>query len=295
LRSDELPSLDCPPLRLRLLGENLIAFRTTSGSVGIIQNACPHRGASMFFGRNEEDGLRCVYHGWKFDTTGACVDMPSEPAESNFKSKVRTRAYRCVERNGVVWTYMGRREVPPALPDLEVNIVPDTATRAQKVLRECNWMQSLEGDIDTGHLSFLHLGSVKPEDATPGSFDYYGVVDKSPRYDVVETDFGVSYGAYRPAEPNTVYWRVANYLFPFYTMIPSGTLGNFVHVRAWVPVDDEHTMFWGMNLPRTQTAPGRQTTGRPDGAGSNGTTDAMGHGMLPDTSDWLGRHRMVHN
>src|SRR3990172_9278991 len=107
VRSDELPSPDCPPMRLRLLGENLIAFRATSGKVGVIQNACPHRGASMFFGRNEEDGLRCVYHGWKFDVTGACVDMPSEPAESNFKNKVRVVSYPCVERNGVIWLYMG--------------------------------------------------------------------------------------------------------------------------------------------------------------------------------------------
>src|SRR6476659_6367936 len=100
LKSEELPSPDCPPTRLRLLGENLIA--------------CPHRGASMFVGRNEEDGLRCVYHGWKFDVTGACVDMPSEPAESNFKNKVRTVAYPCEERSGIVWTYMGARATPPA-------------------------------------------------------------------------------------------------------------------------------------------------------------------------------------
>jgi phenylpropionate dioxygenase-like ring-hydroxylating dioxygenase large terminal subunit len=108
-RSAELPSPDCPPLRVKMLGEELIAFRTTSGAIGLIQNACPHRGASMFFGRNEEEGLRCVYHGWKFDTTGACVDMPSEPAESNFKNKVRTKAYPCIERNGVIWAYMGPR------------------------------------------------------------------------------------------------------------------------------------------------------------------------------------------
>src|SRR5436190_9666886 len=115
VRTDELPSPDCPPMRLRLLGENLIAFRTTSGAVGLFQNACPHRGASMFFGRNEEEGLRCVYHGWKFDVTGACVDMPSEPAESNFKNKVRTLAYPCAERSGIVWAYMGVRSTPPPL------------------------------------------------------------------------------------------------------------------------------------------------------------------------------------
>src|ERR687894_799750 len=106
LRSDELPGQDFPPLRVRLLGENLIGFRTTSGQVGLIQNACPHRGASLFFGRNEEEGLRCVYHGWKFDVTGACVDMPSEPAESNFKNKVHARAYPCRDVNHMIWVYM---------------------------------------------------------------------------------------------------------------------------------------------------------------------------------------------
>src|SRR5688572_4050959 len=101
--SDELASSDCPPVRMRLLGENLIALRTTSGKAGIVTNACPHRGASMFFGRNEEEGLRCVYHGWKFDVDGTCVDMPSEPPESNFKSKLRIVAYPVRERGGVVW------------------------------------------------------------------------------------------------------------------------------------------------------------------------------------------------
>src|SRR5204863_9110205 len=103
IRSDELPAPDCPPLRVKLLGESLIAFRTTSGAVGLIQNACPHRGASLFFGRNEEEGLRCVYHGWKFDVSGQCVDMPSEPAESNFKSKIKAAAYPCRERGGIIW------------------------------------------------------------------------------------------------------------------------------------------------------------------------------------------------
>src|SRR5688572_12449355 len=133
---DPLP--DGPPLRIRLLGENLIAFRATNGDHGLIQNACPHRGASMFFGRNEEDGLRCVYHGWKFDTSGTCVDMPSEPAESNFKNKVRTRAYPCVERNGVIWTYMGTRAELPPLPDLPPNLDP-TCT-AMRRMQECNYM-----------------------------------------------------------------------------------------------------------------------------------------------------------
>src|SRR5205823_1088939 len=156
VRSDELPAPDSPPLRVRLLGENLIAFRTTSGKVGMVQNACPHRGASLFFGRNEEEGLRCVYHGWKFDVTGQCVDMPSEPAESNFRTKIKATAYPCIERNGVIWTYMGAREVPPPLSHIESNMVPTAAQGTiSKIMRDSNYMQALEGDIDTSHLAFL--------------------------------------------------------------------------------------------------------------------------------------------
>src|SRR5438445_2334319 len=120
--SSELPGPDCPPVRVRLLGENLIGFRVTSGKVGLIQNSCPHRGASLFFGRNEGEGLRCVYHGWKYDLGGRCVDMPSEPAETDFSRKVRATAYPCVERGGLVWAYMGPRETPPPLPELEATM-----------------------------------------------------------------------------------------------------------------------------------------------------------------------------
>jgi phthalate 4,5-dioxygenase oxygenase subunit len=116
LLSSEVPATDSPPLRVRLLGEDLVAFRDSNGRVGLVAQACPHRGASLFFGRNEEAGLRCVYHGWKFDVSGACVDMPSEPAESNFKSKVRALAYPTQEAGGVVWTYMGPGETMPAVP-----------------------------------------------------------------------------------------------------------------------------------------------------------------------------------
>jgi phthalate 4,5-dioxygenase oxygenase subunit len=145
LMSSELPAPDCPPVRVRLLGENLIAFRVTSGNVGLIQNACPHRGASLFFGRNEQEGLRCVYHGWKFDCAGACVDMPNEPAESAFKAKVRARAYPCVERNDVIWAYLGPRPIPPPLPDLEPNLMNRGEYAVQKVLRECNWFRRWRG------------------------------------------------------------------------------------------------------------------------------------------------------
>src|SRR5438067_6477726 len=144
LLSSELPEPDCAPLRVRVLGENLIAFRDSGGQVGLLDQACPHRGASLFFGRNEEEGLRCVYHGWKYDVSGQCVDMPSEPAESNFKSKIKATAYPAHERGGMVWVYMGRQDPPPPLPDFEWCLLPEEQRRIQwKAVRECNWVQAL--------------------------------------------------------------------------------------------------------------------------------------------------------
>src|SRR3989454_5744040 len=299
IRSDELPAPDCPPVRIRLLGENLIGFRTTSGEVGLIQNSCPHRGASLFFGRNEEEGLRCVYHGWKFDCDGVCVDMPNEPAENNFRAKIRATTYPCRERNGIVWTYLGPRPVPPALPDIEPNMLPNGECVVTKVLRECNWFQALEGDIDTSHLGFLHLGAVRPEDTTPGSFDYYLVADRAPKYEVLDTEFGTSYGAYRPAEADTDYWRIAHFLFPFFTMIPTGILGVQILVRAWVPIDDEHIMFWSIAAPRSRE--GGAATGGATGLMSGGRSVAAAGGrpggfeFLPDSTDWTGKFRLAQN
>jgi nitrite reductase/ring-hydroxylating ferredoxin subunit len=299
LMSSELPERDGAPVRVRLLGENLIAFRATSGKIGLIQNHCPHRGASLFFGRNEEEGLRCVYHGWKYSCEGHCVDMPNEPEESNFKSKIRATAYPCVERNDIIWTYMGPRQTPPPLPDIEPNMLPQGEYQVQKVLRECNWFQGLEGDIDTSHLGFLHLGAVKPEQTKPGTFDYYNVTDRAPKYEVVDTEFGTSYGAYRPAEADTYYWRIAHFLFPFFTMIPTGILGMQVLVRAWVPVDDNHIMFWSIAAPRSRVgngaaggASGLSAGGRPVAAAGS---RAGGFEFLPDSSDWTGKFRLTQN
>jgi nitrite reductase/ring-hydroxylating ferredoxin subunit len=299
LMSSELPERDAAPVRVRLLGENLIAFRVTSGKIGLIQNHCPHRGASLFFGRNEEEGLRCVYHGWKYSCEGHCVDMPNEPEESNFKSKIHATAYPCVERNDIIWTYMGPRQTPPPLPDIEPNMLPQGEYQVQKVLRECNWFQGLEGDIDTSHLGFLHLGAVKPEQTKPGTFDYYNVTDRAPKYEVVDTEFGTSYGAYRPAEADTYYWRIAHFLFPFFTMIPTGILGMQVLVRAWVPVDDNHIMFWSIAAPRSRVgngaaggAAGLSAGGRPVAAAGS---RAGGFEFLPDSSDWTGKFRLTQN
>src|ERR1700694_1645863 len=156
LLASELPQPDSDPVRVRLLGEDLVAFRDTNGKVGLVANNCPHRGASLFFGRNEEHGLRCVYHGWKFDTTGQCIDMPNEPAESDFRTKVRTVAYPTVDKAGVIWAYMGAPENQPPLPDLEWMRAPAGHSWVSKTYQNCNYLQAMEGGLDTSHSSFLH-------------------------------------------------------------------------------------------------------------------------------------------
>ena len=162
LMSSEVPVPDGAPVRVRLLCENLIAWRSTSGKIGLIQDACPHRAASFFFGRNEEDGIRCVYHGWKFDVNGQCVEMLNEPVETRFEEKVKATAYPCVERGGLVWAYMGPRETPPPLPELEPNIRYEIEGRGsiRANMFDWNWFQCMENNMDTSHQGILHFGSV---------------------------------------------------------------------------------------------------------------------------------------
>jgi len=287
IRSDELPSPDCPPLRVRLLGEDLIGYRTTSGSVGLMQNSCPHRGASMFFGRNEEEGLRCVYHGWKFDVSGACVDMPSEPAESNFRSKVHAKAYPIMERNGIIWAYMGHAEIPPSLPELEGNMHEEFSITV--LHRPNNWMQGIEGELDTLHAAFLHGGAAKMENLTPGTYQYYEHRNRAGRFQVRDTDAGVSYGMYREAEPDSYYWRIGHFLFPFFAMPPGASIyGQTASFIAYVPMDDYHTLEWGVAA--------RNAANRPNIAGSPGRPGTQfGRDYLPNTTDWYGRFNITQN
>jgi phthalate 4,5-dioxygenase len=234
---------DGEPKRVRLLGEDLVAFRSASGNCGLVVEACPHRGASLFFGRNEEEGLRCVYHGWKFDVTGACVDMPSEPAESNFKAKVRARAYTAAEQGGIIWAYMGAdQDAPPALPQFEWCAVPEEQVHHQyKGIYECNFMQALEGDIDTSHLYFLH-GRLQPDQ--PPTYGVYHP-GKAPTLHLVDTDYGVYYGARRQEAPGKIYWRTTQYMFPIFTLFPA-TEDGVVPQHMYTPIDDNLTMHWGL-------------------------------------------------
>ncbi len=260
LLSAELPVNDGPPLRVRLLCEDLIAFRDTNGDVGLVANACPHRGASLFFGRNEEAGLRCVYHGWKFDTTGACVDMPSEPAESNFKTKVRVQAYPAYESGGIVWTYMGPKELQPGFPDFGTESMPQGEWSARKVLTQCNWIQGLEGNLDSAHIAFLHGGRsplAPPRQDPPDAadFDKPGYPPMRSRYrrqenpwlEVQDTWYGFRYAGLRKTPAGYTNARVTDFIMPFYTYVPNpyGPLGGN-GAGMYVPIDDDHT--WRMNF-----------------------------------------------
>jgi phenylpropionate dioxygenase-like ring-hydroxylating dioxygenase large terminal subunit len=286
--SSELAGPDSDPVRVMLLGEQLVGFRDTSGKVGLIANLCTHRGASLFFGRNEENGIRCVYHGWKFDIEGNCVDMPNEPPESNFKNRIKATAYPCQERNGLVWAYMGPREIPPPLPSFEGNMLPEGEWNVSAIQRECNYFQGLEGDIDTSHFSFLHAGSMDVSTQEPGTFSYYMLANRAPQYMTVDTDFGAMYGAYRNTGDGRRYWRVANFLFPFWTMPPQGVLGDKITARGWVPMDDTHTMFFmtGPKFRRPQpendqlAGDGRSNDAAPRSAPMNR--------MLPEMDDFTG-------
>jgi nitrite reductase/ring-hydroxylating ferredoxin subunit len=252
LLSEELPEPDGRPVRVRLLCEDLIAFRDSGGRAGLLANNCPHRGASLFFGRNEEEGLRCVYHGWKFDVSGACVDMPNEPQESNFKDKVHAIAYPCEERNGVVWTYMGPRSIPPGLPEFEWNMDADHPPFLWMNYRECNWLQAIEGGIDTSHVNFLHRtldgsrSTAVGAGSTPQASDIarYGRADFCPALEVVDTDYGVLYTGRRSVDDAMDYHRIHPFILPFHNMIGGGLEGEEVQYTGmvWTPVDDENTL-----------------------------------------------------
>ncbi len=264
--SSEVPAPDCTPHRVRLLSEDLIAFRDSSGNPGLVAQACPHRGASLFFGRNEEDGLRCVYHGWKFDTSGACVDMPNEPAESNFKHKINVRAYPCVERGRVVFTYMGPLNPPPPFPEFEFAGLPDDRIVVRKRYSEQNWLQGLEGNIDPSHGSFLH-SAINPElrneanEARSGAGRYFQGTREAWHFEALDTDLGMMVAARRPAEDDHYFWRVNLFMLPCYSMTPAGVAGESptFSLLAWVPVDDEHHLVYSLSYNPTGSTMGRVT------------------------------------
>lgn len=246
LPSSEFPEPDGPAKRMRLLGENLVMFRDTNGEIGALAEACPHRGASLYFGRNEECGLRCSYHGWKFDIAGNCVDLPTEHDEQrrrSFQTKIKAKAYSCRDVNHMVWIYMGPRAEPPPFPVFEVNTLPASHVGKPLIMmEEANWLQNLEGDLDSNHLDWLHrrlqADSRKPKLGMRG---FWNSDRRAPRLDVVPTEYGVYYTAKRTLQEGDEWHRINQFLFPFHSMISSG-FPNMIGLRSFVPVDDYHTM-----------------------------------------------------
>jgi phthalate 4,5-dioxygenase oxygenase subunit len=239
--SEELPERDGPPIRLRLLGEDLVGFRDSAGDIGVVDAYCAHRKAPLFFGRNEECGLRCVYHGWKYDTTGACVDMPSEPPYSKFRLRVSIKAYPTYEAGGVVWCYMGPRERMPAPPAYEWLRAPATHRRVSKTGEPCNYLQGIEGGIDTAHSSFAHNNDI-------GNPRLLRSRDTHPRLEVDRRDHGFTYASLRNVSDEQTYLRVYQFMMPFQQS--RGGLLDFegnpatlpsIHGHMWMPIDDEHT------------------------------------------------------
>jgi phthalate 4,5-dioxygenase len=280
---------DGAPMRLMLLGERLIAFRDSSGRVGVMDHKCPHRCASLFLGRNEENGLRCLYHGWKFDAEGNCVDTPNVADNPDFKRHVKAKAYRVAERNGLIYVYMGERKEAPPLPQIEATLLPESEVNTVFAQRECNWLQGLEGEIDTSHFGFLHAGSVDPADVAEDSLLRFTVGDRAPEDHVTETECGMMYGAYRPAGPGQTYWRFANFMFPFWTQTPQGKFTEHLHNRAWVPMDDHHTMFISLVWRRHPPSVGPNKRGEM----LPGFQRVFDH--MPNTTDWYGRWRLKGN
>ena len=250
LLASEIPGPDCAPARVRVLGEDLVAFRDSEGRVGLLDELCPHRLASLYFGRNEECGLLCVYHGWKFDVSGACTDMMNEPEENDFKHKIHTKAYPTVELGGIIWAYLGPAEKMPPAPKFAWTQVPEARRHVTKVIQDNNWLQALEGGLDTSHAPIMHRtltdnttrGGIKPSNPF--------VRGKAPNLVVDLTDYGYQYAGIRPLGDAEMHIRAYHFILPFHQIRPSvsetGKQLDAGHI--WVPMDDATTMVFNWSF-----------------------------------------------
>lgn len=279
--SQELPEADGAPLRVTVLGEQLIAFRDTEGRIGLVSNRCPHRGADLYWARNEECGLRCVYHGWKFDVTGRAVDLPNVPAGVRHHETVRIRAYPCREFGDIVWAYMGpagqpgsEAELPP-VPQFEFGHLPAEHRYVSKQLLECNWAQILEGGLDTSHFSFLHMPAPSvPSDENPDApADARRLRwirnDPMPQFSVLEHDVGFVVGGKRVADEEGDYWRITQFMLPSHGTGPSTLPGETYFGYTAVPITDEAAWVYvyAWNPERPIEGPEREKL-------------ALGHGII---------------
>jgi phthalate 4,5-dioxygenase len=245
LLSEEIPVPDCPPVRVRLLGEDLVAFRDSQGRVGLLGEHCAHRGTSLFFGRNEECGLRCVYHGWKYDVDGNVLDTPAEPATSDFKKKLRHVAYPCKEVASMIFTYMGPAEKQPLIPGYAWFTLAEEQVCPVKSYLECNYLQGIEGDFDSSHTSFLHNNNIKNAERLKR--------DGAPTLDAEETSYGMRAISIRTVGTGQIYVRTSPYMMPSFSIVPGPPTAKFEEddirgFRFWVPIDDQTTWLYILNM-----------------------------------------------
>ena len=299
LLASELNEPDGEPVRVSLLGERLVAFRDTDGRVGLITKYCAHRNADLFFGRNEECGLRCTYHGWKFDVEGQCIDMPSEDEDSIFKDKIRITAYPVEEAAGVLFAYMGPPELRPELPRFEWMQVPESYRHISWNFQDNNYAQAIEGGIDSAHVNYLHSSldahrEIKSEAASglPANNDarQLGSLitrDKHPKLFVKNTDYGLLIGARRHTGEARDYWRLNNFLMPFWTTPP----GRSMH--AFVPLDDNHTARWSFTWQVDKPYTAAEKAAMRKGQGIHSELES---GTVGATLPWMPRgHVPTHN
>jgi phenylpropionate dioxygenase-like ring-hydroxylating dioxygenase large terminal subunit len=267
LLAEELPHNECPPVRVKLLSERLLAWRDTQGRLGLMDEFCAHRGVSLWFGRNEENGLRCPYHGWKYDVTGQCLEVPSELEESGYCKRIKLKSYPLVERGGILWTYMGPPENRPPLPEFEFAQVPPQHRFVAKRWQESNWLQALEGGIDSSHVSWLHRGDLNSDPLFKGAKgNQYNLNDARPVFEVVESPGGLYIGARRNAEADNYYWRITPWVMPCFTMIPPRG-DHPVHGHFWIPIDDHNCWTWSFDYHALRALTETEVQAMRDGKG----------------------------
>ncbi len=246
--SEEVVEADGDPVAVRLFGEDLVVFRDSDGRLGVLDRYCPHRRASLVFGRNEDCGLRCLYHGWKIDVEGNVLEMPSETAGSALAQKVKHTAYPAHEHGGFVWTYMGPKDAMPPFEPPPFAPTADAKVSVVKFVVDCNWAQVLEGAIDSAHSSSLHSSDMTPArvDSAKATSNVWlrPSTDKAPRLVTEKTDYGFKYAAIRRPINNAAtndYVRISVFVAPITVLIPPNNLYNVANIN--VPIDDTHTMF----------------------------------------------------
>jgi phthalate 4,5-dioxygenase len=286
LLSEQVSVADGDPVRLELLSEKMLAFRDSSGRLGLVDEFCAHRGVSLWFGRNEEGGIRCPYHGWKYDISGQCVDIPSERG-TPFCERVKLKSYPLVERGGVIWVYMGPPELQPPLPEYEFATVALSQSYTSKRLQQCNWLQALEGGIDSSHVSFLHSGSLDRDPLFKGAKgNQYNKSDLAPVFEVVEATGGLLVGVRRNAEDDQYYWRITPWLMPNFTMVPPRG-DHPIHGHFWVPIDDENCWAWSFDYHPNRDLTDKERQAMMDGAGIHVKVDKDYKPLQRKENDYL--------